>query len=123
MVDCRDIALSELMEKALERRKHLAAQRFNYGYHVEAADEPGTIHLAAQRFNYGNHVEAADEPGTVLYTWPHNYSTMDTGTTWRRQMNQVFYTWPHNYSTMDTGTTWMRQMNQVPYYIPCHTTI
>ena len=67
MVDCRDIALSELMEKALERRKHLAAQRFNYGYHVEAADEPGT----------------------VLYTWPHNDLTMET--TWRRQMNQVPY--------------------------------
>jgi hypothetical protein len=31
------------MEKALERRKNLASQRFNFGYHVEAADEPGTV--------------------------------------------------------------------------------
>jgi hypothetical protein len=29
------------MEKALERRKHLTSQRFNFGYHVEAAEEPG----------------------------------------------------------------------------------
>ena len=40
---------------------------------MEAADEPGILHLATQLFNYGYryHVDAADEPGTILYTWPH----------------------------------------------------
>jgi hypothetical protein len=41
----RDITVGELMEKAMERRKNLTSQRFNFGYHVEAADEPGIPYL------------------------------------------------------------------------------
>jgi hypothetical protein len=37
--------VGELMEKAMERRKNLTSQRFNFGYHVEAADEPGKFNL------------------------------------------------------------------------------
>jgi hypothetical protein len=37
--------VGELMEKAMERRKNLTSQRFNFGYHVEAAYEPGIFNL------------------------------------------------------------------------------
>jgi hypothetical protein len=49
----RDITVGELMEKAMERRKNLTSQRFNFGYHVEAADEPGIFNLlnSFEKFN------------------------------------------------------------------------
>ena len=44
-VQRRDITLGELLEKGLERRKNLTNLKYNYGYHLEASDEPGRVEL------------------------------------------------------------------------------
>jgi len=40
-VQRKDITMAELTEKGLERRKYLTNAKYNFGYHLEAIDDPG----------------------------------------------------------------------------------
>jgi len=40
-VQRKDITMGELTEKGLERRKYLTNVKYNFGYHLEAVDDPG----------------------------------------------------------------------------------
>ena len=38
----RDMTLAELMDKGFEKRKRFITLNFDLGYHIEAADKPGS---------------------------------------------------------------------------------